>query len=152
MFMDICQEFLYKKLIKTKLRSILSRFKMGSNASKCGEVKEIHQNERNLKKIVVSKEEWNEILEKGPGVRMYKGLQTLFYNGEKLWEGDFYNGKPLVYDRKERQAWQQVIVLPGVKTIPKLTFRCCKNVSLSSSLSLARHGQFLYASLKYKEE
>ena len=87
--MDICQEFLYKKLIKTKPRSI---HRIGSNASKCGEVKEIHQNGRNLRKIVVSKEEWNEILEKGPGVRMYKGLQTLFYNGEKLWEGDFYNG------------------------------------------------------------
>ncbi|GFH47154.1 surface antigen BspA-like [Chaetoceros tenuissimus] len=64
-----------------------------------------------------------------PGVRIYKGKNTLFYNGEKLWEGVVFGG-PLVYDWKERQSWEVIIVLPGVKIISERTFHTCKNVKL----------------------
>lgn len=57
-----------------------------------------------------------------PGVRMYNNLKTIFYNGEKLWKGDdeyFVEldleeepEHPLVYNRKERKSWQQIVVLP----------------------------------------
>ncbi|GFH47666.1 hypothetical protein CTEN210_04141 [Chaetoceros tenuissimus] len=74
-----------------------------------------------------------------PGVRMYNNLKTLFYNGEKLWEGDddYFSlldfdeepGEyPLVYDRAERKSWQQIVVLPGVEEISRSTFEYCINV------------------------
>lgn len=71
---------------------------------------------------------------------MYNNLKTLFYNGEKLWEGDddyldeLDNGDeepahPLIYDREERKSWQQIVVLPGVEEIPMFTFAYyCINV------------------------
>ncbi|GFH47241.1 hypothetical protein CTEN210_03716 [Chaetoceros tenuissimus] len=73
-----------------------------------------------------------------PGVRMYNNLKTLFYNGEKLWEGDDeYFGllefaeepaHPLIYNREERNSWQQIMVLPGVEEILTCTFQGCINV------------------------
>lgn len=62
-----------------------------------------------------------------PGVRMYQGLKTLFYNGEVLWNGKCF-GTPLVHDKKERQSWEQIVVLPRVKVIPSWTFNRCKNI------------------------
>ena len=60
---------------------------------------------------------------------MYKGKKTLFYNGEKLHEGDdYWLGRPLIYDRKERDSWEVIIVLPGVEIIPAFTFSHCENV------------------------
>ncbi|GFH50095.1 hypothetical protein CTEN210_06571 [Chaetoceros tenuissimus] len=59
---------------------------------------------------------------------MYGGLKTLFYNGEKLWEGDEDYGDPLVYNKTERQSWQQIIILPGVQEIPDCTFTGCVKV------------------------
>ena len=69
---------------------------------------------------------------------MYNNLKTLFYNGEKLWKGDdeyFVEldleeepEHPLVYNRKERKSWQQIVVLPGVEEIPMCTFQGCINV------------------------
>ncbi|GFH47046.1 hypothetical protein CTEN210_03521 [Chaetoceros tenuissimus] len=71
----------------------------------------------------VQTEEWRKFI---PGVRMYKGKKTLFLNGEKLWS----EGQPLVYDRKERNSWEVIIILPGVEIIPEGTFYYCKNVEI----------------------
>lgn len=78
----------------------------------------------------VQTEEWRRFI---PGVRMYKGEKTLFYNGEKLWEqgngdDDWDFGSPLIYDKEERDSWRVVIVLPGVEVIPRDTFCDCENV------------------------
>ncbi|GFH44712.1 hypothetical protein CTEN210_01186 [Chaetoceros tenuissimus] len=75
----------------------------------------------------VQTEEWQRFI---PGVRMYKGKKTLFYNGEKLWEGEEGElcGNPLIYDWKERDSWEVIIVLPGVEVIPELTFYDCRNI------------------------
>lgn len=69
---------------------------------------------------------------------MYNNLKTLFYNGEKLWVGDdeYLDGldldeepeHTLVYNREERNSWQQIVVLPGVEEILPLTFEGCSNV------------------------
>jgi hypothetical protein len=70
----------------------------------------------------VQTEEWRRFI---PGVRMYKGKKTLFWNGEKLRE---QNARYLIYDEEERQTWQVIIVLPGVEVIPWYTFDGCDNV------------------------
>ncbi|GFH61955.1 hypothetical protein CTEN210_18431 [Chaetoceros tenuissimus] len=72
----------------------------------------------------VTTHEWQKFV---PGVRMYKGLKTLFYNGEILWNGKCF-GNPLVHDKKERQSWEQIVVLPGVKMISSWTFNRCKSI------------------------
>lgn len=72
----------------------------------------------------VQTEEWRRFI---PGVRMYKGKKTLFYNGEILW--DEITGAPLIYDKKERKTWEVIIVLPGVKVIPKWNFLECEHVT-----------------------
>ncbi|GFH47153.1 leucine-rich repeat domain-containing protein [Chaetoceros tenuissimus] len=74
----------------------------------------------------VQTEEWQRFI---PGVRMYKGKKTLFYNGEELWEeSDDDTDQPLVYDYEERDTWEVIIVLPGVEVIPDWTFWSCKNI------------------------
>ena len=56
----------------------------------------------------VQTEEWRRFI---PGVRMYNGKMTLFYNGEKLWEeGDDGHQEFLIYDMRERQTWEVIIV------------------------------------------
>ncbi|GFH50159.1 hypothetical protein CTEN210_06635 [Chaetoceros tenuissimus] len=70
----------------------------------------------------VQTEEWRRFI---PGVRMYKGKKTLFYNGEKLWDD---NGGWLIYDREELMSWEVIIVLPGVEVIPEETFVGADNV------------------------
>ncbi|GFH44668.1 hypothetical protein CTEN210_01142 [Chaetoceros tenuissimus] len=80
----------------------------------------------------VQTEEWRRFI---PGVRMYKGKMTLFYNGEKLW--DVENGNPVIYDEKERNSWEVIIVLPGVEVIHERTFDSCfeiKTVIMSDSV------------------
>ena len=74
----------------------------------------------------LTKKERKEVEALGPGVRMYKGKRTLFWNGEKLWDDDarFFIG----YKWGERRSWEVVIALPGVKMIPRCTFFDCKNV------------------------
>ena len=73
----------------------------------------------------VQTEEWRRFI---PGVRMYKGKKTLFYNGEKLM--DEYEGHPLIYDREEMKSWEVIIVLPGVEMIPEYTFAGCKHTTI----------------------
>ncbi|GFH44646.1 leucine-rich repeat domain-containing protein [Chaetoceros tenuissimus] len=74
----------------------------------------------------VQTEEWRRFT---PGVRMYKGKKTLFYNGEPLWEGRNVDGHPRrIYDWKERDSWEVIIVLPGVELIPNETFSSCENL------------------------
>ncbi|GFH47096.1 hypothetical protein CTEN210_03571 [Chaetoceros tenuissimus] len=74
----------------------------------------------------IQTEEWQSFT---PGVRMYKGKKTLFYNGEILWIKTFPGlGHPLIYKCKERKSWQVVIILPGVEVIPEYAFFECKNV------------------------
>ncbi|GFH50103.1 hypothetical protein CTEN210_06579 [Chaetoceros tenuissimus] len=69
----------------------------------------------------VQTEEWRRF---NPGVRMYKGKKTHFYNGEILWdeENDVY----LIYDQEEQESWEVIIVLPGVEVIPEETFSFSK--------------------------
>ena len=57
---------------------------------------------------------------------MYKGKMTYFYNGEKLIDTRTF--RPLIYNKKERQRWKVIIVLPGVEIIPERTFNGCTNV------------------------
>ena len=71
----------------------------------------------------VQTEEWRRFI---PGVRMYKGKMTLFYNGEIL-SGD---GENLIYTDEERLKWEVIIVLPGVEIIPEYTFLGCENVKV----------------------
>ena len=73
----------------------------------------------------VQTEEWRRFI---PGVRMYKGKKTLFYNGEKLWDDE--NEEPMIYDWKERDSWEVVIVLSGVEVISKLAFSNCDKVEV----------------------
>lgn len=73
----------------------------------------------------VQTEEWRRFI---PGVRMYNGKKTLFYNGEKLWEGDAFDGQPLVYSEDERKLWEVIIVLPGVEIITERAFVSCDNL------------------------
>ena len=71
---------------------------------------------------------------------MYKGKKTLFYNGEKLWEGDgILRGRELIYNIEERDSWEVIIVLPGVEIIPEFTFNWCNNlktVIMSDSVAI----------------
>ena len=71
----------------------------------------------------VQTEEWRRFI---PGVRMYKGKKTLFYNGEILWDDE--NGEYLVYDEEEQNSWEVIIVLPGVEMIPQDTPNCCEKL------------------------
>ncbi|GFH57066.1 hypothetical protein CTEN210_13542 [Chaetoceros tenuissimus] len=74
----------------------------------------------------VQTEEWQRFI---PGVRMYKGKKTLFYNGEILWdENGGYGLDTLIYNRKDRDSWEVIIILPGVEVIPEYTFEYCKSV------------------------
>ncbi|GFH52531.1 hypothetical protein CTEN210_09007 [Chaetoceros tenuissimus] len=71
----------------------------------------------------VQTEEWRRFI---PGIRMYNGKKTLFYNGEKLrWEG----GQGY-YNKKERNTWEVIIVLPGVEIIRYCTLDMCRNVKM----------------------
>ncbi|GFH50289.1 hypothetical protein CTEN210_06765 [Chaetoceros tenuissimus] len=65
----------------------------------------------------VQTEEWRRFI---PGVRMYQGKKTLFYNGEELYDDD--NGEYLVYSEEEQKSWEVIIVLPGVRVIHVKTF------------------------------
>ncbi|GFH47140.1 hypothetical protein CTEN210_03615 [Chaetoceros tenuissimus] len=67
--------------------------------------------------------EWEKIVALGPGVRMYNGMKTLFWNGVSLYDED--TRQWLIYDCQERRSWQVIIVLPGVEVIPKLSFYSC---------------------------
>ncbi|GFH44715.1 leucine-rich repeat domain-containing protein [Chaetoceros tenuissimus] len=71
----------------------------------------------------VQTEEWRRFI---PGVRMYRGKKTLFWNGEKLWDDE--NGEYLVYDEQGRISWEVIIVLPGVELIPRNTFSSCEKI------------------------
>ncbi|GFH50298.1 leucine-rich repeat domain-containing protein [Chaetoceros tenuissimus] len=73
----------------------------------------------------VQTEEWRRFI---PGVRMYKGKKTLFYNGEILWDGESY--EYLVYDSEEQHSWEVIIVLPGVEEIPYKTFMGCEKLEI----------------------
>ena len=76
-------------------------------------------------KMRVQTEEWRRFI---PGVRMYKGKMTLFYNGETLRDRD--TREWLIYNEKERRSWEVIIVLPGVEIIPEWTLFDCKNVKV----------------------
>ena len=73
----------------------------------------------------IQTEEWRRFI---PGIRMYKGKRTFFYNGEILWDAENY--KNLIYDYEERETWEVIMVLPGVQVIPERTFRWCLNVEV----------------------
>ena len=45
--------------------------------------------------------DWDEIVKEGPGVRMYNGKKTLFWNGENL-RNEY--GRLLIYDKDERNS------------------------------------------------
>ncbi|GFH44364.1 hypothetical protein CTEN210_00838 [Chaetoceros tenuissimus] len=82
----------------------------------------------------VQTEEWQRFI---PGVRMYKGKKTLFYNGEVLFDEN--TGQFLIYDQRERWSWEVIIVLPGVEVIPFHTFEWCsglKRVIMADSVRI----------------
>ncbi|GFH44632.1 hypothetical protein CTEN210_01106 [Chaetoceros tenuissimus] len=90
----------------------------------------------------VQTEEWRRFI---PGVRMYKGKKTLFYNGEKLY--DVENNEYLMYNQDERKTWEVIIVLPDVEVIPERTFRFCKNVEaviMSDTVKRIEAAAFLF--------
>ena len=94
----------------------------------------------------VQTEEWRRFI---PGVRMYKGEMTLFYNGEILWAV----GVPLVHDVEERCLWEVIIILPGVEVIPWYCFNWCTNlktVIMSDSVKrIERQAFFCCMSLEF---
>ena len=98
----------------------------------------------------VQTEEWRRFI---PGVRMYKGKRTLFYNGEILWDEDYGYGHPLIYEEEERQSWEVIIVLPGVEIIPENTFYDCENLEkaiMADTVKRIEDGAFEYCeSLKF---
>ncbi|GFH49985.1 predicted protein [Chaetoceros tenuissimus] len=71
----------------------------------------------------VQTEEWQRFI---PGIRMYEGKKTLFYNGEILYHVD--NDEPLIYNWEERESWEVIIVLPGVEEIPEDCLRECEQI------------------------
>ena len=82
----------------------------------------------------VQTEEWRRFI---PGVRMYKGKKTLFYNGEKLWDGE--NDEYLIYAQEEKESWEVIIVLPGVEVIPECAlFNCFKVEAIIMSDTVTR--------------
>ncbi|GFH47048.1 hypothetical protein CTEN210_03523 [Chaetoceros tenuissimus] len=88
----------------------------------------------------VQTEEWRRFI---PGVRMYKGKKTLFYNGETLVDG--WTGDWLIYNGDERQSWEVIIVLPGVEIIPERTFRDCfyiETVIMANTVRRMESGAF----------
>ena len=72
----------------------------------------------------VQTEEWCKFV---PGVRMYKGKKTLFYNGSQLIDS---KGFPLLYSKEERETWEVVILLPGVEVVPSFAFTGCVNLKI----------------------
>ena len=94
----------------------------------------------------VQTEEWRRFI---PGIRMYKGKKTFFYNGERLFEGSPHNRKNLVYDKAERKSWEVIIILPGVEKIPDGTFSQCKKlktVIMADSIKKISWGAFSWCS------
>ncbi len=71
----------------------------------------------------VQTEEWRKFI---PGVRMFRGKKTLFYNGEELWDEE--TREYLIYDQAEQKSWEVIIVLPGVEMIPEETFSSCEKL------------------------
>ena len=90
----------------------------------------------------VQTEEWRRFI---PGMRMYKGKMTLFYNGEILLQNGRWNGNPITYNEEDRQKWEVIIFLPGVKFIPKWNFYYCRNVKtviMSDTVERIENGAF----------
>ncbi|GFH57020.1 hypothetical protein CTEN210_13496 [Chaetoceros tenuissimus] len=69
----------------------------------------------------IQTEEWRRFI---PGVRMYRGKKTLFYNGEII------RRDQITDTRNERDSWQVIMVLPGVEVIPERTFYGCLRVEV----------------------
>ena len=98
--------------------------------------------------IRVQMEEWHTFM---PGIRMYKGKKTYFYNGEIL--RDEETGEFLIYDWKERYSWEVIIVLPGVVVIPYGTFTYCTNVeTVIESDSVKRIEKLAFSNLSNCQE
>ena len=90
----------------------------------------------------VQTEEWRRFI---PGVRMYKGKKTLFYNGEKVF--DVENREYLIYDEEEQESWEVLIVLPGVEVIPAENFSSCEKletVIMSDTVRRIERSAFYY--------
>lgn len=85
-------------------------------------------------------EEWQLFV---PGVRMYRGKKTYFYNGEKLWDDE--HKVFIIYDFGERDSWEVIIVLPGVEMIPGMAFYHCINIKavvMSDSVKRIEYNAF----------
>lgn len=79
-----------------------------------------------------TRKEWKEISKKykDGGVHNYRGKRTLFWNGEKLWEGHNADGHPLIYDGEERLTWEMIVIMPGVEIIPYSAFFRLRNLKV----------------------
>ncbi|GFH44373.1 hypothetical protein CTEN210_00847 [Chaetoceros tenuissimus] len=90
----------------------------------------------------VQTEEWRRFI---PGIRMYQGKMTYFYNGEILYDNE--NQEHLIYEWGERMDWEVIIVLPGVEVIPEHTFAGCMNVEIvimADTVKRIEKGAFLH--------
>ncbi|GFH62017.1 hypothetical protein CTEN210_18493 [Chaetoceros tenuissimus] len=100
-----------------------------------------------------TEQEWEEFVKEGPGMRMYNGKKTLFYNGEIRWDWLDVDTQDFVSNKEERRAWEVIIVLPGVQVIPDNTFRGCRNVEvviMADTVKRIEHYVFFYCkSLSY---
>lgn len=64
------------------------------------------------------------------------GLWTLFYDGSELFCQELQSERFPIKRRsefakqywRERESWQQIVVLDGVSIIPRQTFHGCKNI------------------------
>ncbi|GFH57028.1 predicted protein [Chaetoceros tenuissimus] len=103
----------------------------------------------------ITPEEWQTFT---PGVRMYKGKKTCFYNGQELMNGwdDHDNPICLVYSFIEKQTWEAVVVLPGVEVIQWGAFCFSKNlerVMMSDSVKRIEAQAFYHCyGLKYIQQ
>ncbi|GFH57227.1 hypothetical protein CTEN210_13703 [Chaetoceros tenuissimus] len=88
----------------------------------------------------IAAEEWQRFI---PGIRMYKGKKTLFYNGENLYNKEI--DEWLIYHQDERESWDVIIVLPGVEVIPAsalcLTFHV-ETVIMADTVRRIEHHAF----------
>ncbi|GFH50058.1 hypothetical protein CTEN210_06534 [Chaetoceros tenuissimus] len=89
----------------------------------------------------IQTEEWRRFI---PGVRMYKGKKTLFYNGETLY--DEVTGEYFIYSEEEQELWKVIIILPGVEVIPQSTFNSgnLEAVIMSDTVKRIEESAFVY--------
>lgn len=68
-------------------------------------------------KVTIRDDEWGTF---EPGVHLYQGKKTFFFNGQVL--RDANDRRDLIYDIKEKNTWEMIVVMHGVQVIPDIYF------------------------------